>query len=103
MLAEGVTLFYEYAGIALGNSDDEIELLDAAMQQVDIVAWDGGPDLARRRAAAHGLADNALGAAHHFRRGAAREREQQDALGRHARELDLGLAVCGGDKAGFER
>lgn len=43
MAAEGVTLFYEYTGIALGNSDDEIELLDAAMQQVDIVAWDGGP------------------------------------------------------------
>lgn len=43
MALEGVTLFYEYASIALGNSDDEIELLDTTLQQVDIVAWDGGP------------------------------------------------------------
>ncbi|HPF36290.1 MAG TPA: lamin tail domain-containing protein [Candidatus Krumholzibacteria bacterium] len=43
MAGEGVTLFYEYANFALGNADDEIELLDTLMQQVDIVAYDGGP------------------------------------------------------------
>jgi hypothetical protein len=43
MALEGVTVFYQYSSIALGNSDDEIELLDATLQQVDFVAWDGGP------------------------------------------------------------
>jgi len=43
MALEGVTVFYQYASIALGNADDEIELLDALMQQIDLVVWDGGP------------------------------------------------------------
>lgn len=43
MAAEGVTLFYQYpATISLGNGDDEIILLDVALNEIDIVAYDGG-------------------------------------------------------------
>ncbi len=44
MALEGVTLGYQYAGIALGNSDDELVLLDVDLQEIDSVSWDGGPN-----------------------------------------------------------
>ncbi|MFO7655386.1 MAG: lamin tail domain-containing protein [Candidatus Krumholzibacteriia bacterium] len=43
MAGEGVTLFYQYAGIALGNADDELILVDTLAREIDAVAWDGGP------------------------------------------------------------
>ncbi len=43
MAAEGVAVFYEYAGITLGNSDDELILTDGAMVEQAAIAWDGGP------------------------------------------------------------
>jgi hypothetical protein len=43
MALEGVTLKYEYVGIALGNSDDEIVLLDGSLAEIDRIMWDGGP------------------------------------------------------------
>lgn len=43
MALEGVTLGYEYSGIALANGDDELFLLDASLQEIDSVSWDGGP------------------------------------------------------------
>ena len=43
MAGEGVTAFYEYSGITLGNSDDELILTDGAAVQQAAIAWDGGP------------------------------------------------------------
>lgn len=43
MALEGVTLKYEYTGIALANADDEIVLLDGSLVEMARVAWDGGP------------------------------------------------------------
>ena len=43
MAAEGVAVFYEYATITLGNSDDELILTDTSAQEIDKIAWDGGP------------------------------------------------------------
>lgn len=43
MAGEGVTLFYQYANIALGNTEDELILVDALARVVDVVVWDGGP------------------------------------------------------------
>lgn len=43
MAAEGVTLFYQYASFTLGNSDDELILVDTLGREVDVVMWDGGP------------------------------------------------------------
>ncbi|MBE0565780.1 MAG: lamin tail domain-containing protein [Krumholzibacteria bacterium] len=43
MAAEGVTLFYQYTGITLGNADDELILETAGAVLVDQIAWDGGP------------------------------------------------------------
>jgi lamin tail-like protein/flagellar hook capping protein FlgD len=42
MLAEGITLFYQYTAITLGNGDDEVILLDAGLVEIDAVAYDGG-------------------------------------------------------------
>ncbi len=43
MAAEGVTLFYQYAGVLLSNADDELILVDTFAREVDAVMWDGGP------------------------------------------------------------
>ncbi len=43
MALEGVTLFYQYSGVTLGNSDDELILETAAAVLVDQIVWDGGP------------------------------------------------------------
>jgi len=43
MALVGVTLKYEYSGIALGNVDDEIILEDGSLVEIDRVEWDGGP------------------------------------------------------------
>ena len=48
----GVPVSYRYTGFTLGNSDDEITLLDGAGTEIDRVAYDGGPafpDLTARR------------------------------------------------------
>jgi len=42
MAAEGVTPFYTYSGMALGNGSDELILYDLTMTEIDLVAWDGG-------------------------------------------------------------
>lgn len=39
----GFTCDYQYTGIYLGNSGDEIELLRPDNSQVDKILWDGGP------------------------------------------------------------
>ena len=39
----GVLIAYRYAGFTLGNTDDEIILLDGAGTEIDRVAYDGGP------------------------------------------------------------
>jgi hypothetical protein len=43
MAGEGVSVFYEYSGISLGNSDDELILSDAGMVEITRIEWDGGP------------------------------------------------------------
>ena len=62
----GVSIAYRYAGITLGNADDEIILLDAAGTEIDRVAYDGGPTFPNPDGAAMQLSrpdlDNALGA-----------------------------------------
>lgn len=44
MAGQGVTLLYQYptSGFDLGNADDEIVLLNAALVEIDRVMWDGG-------------------------------------------------------------
>ncbi len=42
LVAEGITALYTYAGITLGNSADEVILLNASLQEVDRVEYDGG-------------------------------------------------------------
>ncbi len=39
----GVNVDYQYSGISLGNSDDEIVLTNSLGQEVDRVEYDGGP------------------------------------------------------------
>ena len=36
-------MFYEYSGITLGNSDDELILTDGGLVEQAAIAWDGGP------------------------------------------------------------
>ena len=43
MVAEGVAVFYNYTGITLGNSDDELILTDTGAVVQNSIAWDGGP------------------------------------------------------------
>ena len=43
MTGEGVAVFYEYSGLTLGNSDDELILTDGAAVEQAAIAWDGGP------------------------------------------------------------
>jgi hypothetical protein len=64
MLAEGVTLFYQYSGLTLSNSDDELILCDTEERVVDTVAWDDGltfPDPVGASMQWTGLGDNADG------------------------------------------
>lgn len=42
MAGEGVSVFYEYSGITLGNSADELILETPALAVVDFIAWDDG-------------------------------------------------------------
>ena len=42
MAAEGVTLLCEFTGF-LGNSGDELVLLNVALTEIDRIMWDGGP------------------------------------------------------------
>jgi hypothetical protein len=39
----GVSVDYEYVGVALANGADELVLLDTVLGEVDRVEWDGGP------------------------------------------------------------
>ena len=43
MAGQGVTLLYQYSGMDLGNSDDELVLLNTSLVEIDRVMWDGGP------------------------------------------------------------
>jgi len=43
MAGEGVTLVYEYSGMFLGNSADELYLINASAQVINFIIWDGGP------------------------------------------------------------
>lgn len=56
----GVSVDYEYSGFFLGNSDDEIVLLDGSLVEVDRVEWDGGPDFPDPTGASMALIDTAL-------------------------------------------
>ena len=62
----GVAIAYRYAGFTLGNTDDEVILLDASGTEIDRVAYDGGPAFPNPDGAAMQLIrpdlDNALGA-----------------------------------------
>ena len=65
MAGEGVTVFYQYAGIALGNGADELILETPAAVVVDSVAWDDGltfPDPIGKSMQWDGNGDNADGA-----------------------------------------
>ena len=42
MALEGVTLFYQYTGVTLGNAADELVLVTAGAVPVDSIAWDDG-------------------------------------------------------------
>ena len=42
MAGEGVTLAYQYSGVTLGNSVDELVLTDTEARMVDTVIWDDG-------------------------------------------------------------
>ena len=57
---------YQYGGFTLGNTDDEIILLDGAGTEIDRVAYDGGPTFPNPDGASMELIqpdlDNALGA-----------------------------------------
>ncbi|MCK6519721.1 hypothetical protein L6R46_32255, partial [Myxococcota bacterium] len=39
----GLTVDYVFTGMNLGNSDDEVEIVDGGGVVIDVVAWDGGP------------------------------------------------------------
>ncbi|MEM9606413.1 MAG: ExeM/NucH family extracellular endonuclease [Actinomycetota bacterium] len=40
----GLTLDYEYGTFFLGNSDDELVLIDPLATEIDRIEWDGGPN-----------------------------------------------------------
>ncbi|MDO9170377.1 MAG: lamin tail domain-containing protein, partial [bacterium] len=64
MAGEGVTLFYQYAGVLLSNADDELILVDTFAREVDAVMWDGGPvwpDPTGASMAWSGVGDNNVG------------------------------------------
>ena len=60
MAGEGVTLFYQYAGIALANGADELVLRDTGGVEMDRVEWDGGPGFPDPNGASMSLIDPAL-------------------------------------------
>ena len=43
MAGEGVTLVYEYSGMFLGNSGDELVLTNVSLVEINRIEWDGGP------------------------------------------------------------
>jgi len=64
MATEGVTVFYQYAGITLANSTDELILLDTSLNTVDMVVWDNGatfPDPNGASMQWDEIGDNSLG------------------------------------------
>jgi len=64
MAGQGVTAFYEYTGITLSNSADEVILYDGDSVQIDIVAYDDGvtfPDPDGGSMQWNELGDNNLG------------------------------------------
>ena len=56
----GVTVDYEYSGMFLGNSADELVLTDASAVEQDRVEWDGGPNFPDPNGASMVLIDPAL-------------------------------------------
>jgi len=56
----GVNVDYEYSNFFLGNSDDEIVLLDGSLVEVDRVEWDGGPAFPDPTGASMSLIDTDL-------------------------------------------
>ena len=61
MTGEGVAVFYEYAGITMGNADDELILEAPGAVLIDGIAWDDGitwPDLSGYSMQWTGVGDN---------------------------------------------
>ncbi len=56
----GVNVAYEYSGIFLGNSGDEIVLIDDQLREIDRVEYDGGPIFPDPTGASMALIDPAL-------------------------------------------
>ena len=56
----GVAVDYQYSGFFLGNSDDELILLDGSLTEIDRVNWDGGPSFPDPNGASMSLLDPAL-------------------------------------------
>ena len=56
----GVSIDYEYSGIALTNDDDELILISPDGDTADYVAWDGGPNFPNPTGASMALLDPSL-------------------------------------------
>ncbi len=56
----GVTVDYEYSSFILANGADEVVLLDAALNEIDRVEYDGGPNFPDPTGATMALRDPAL-------------------------------------------
>ena len=56
----GVSVDYQYSGIALANGGDELVLLDVDLTEADRVEWDGGPAFPDPNGASMSLRDPAL-------------------------------------------
>ena len=56
----GVIVDYQYADFFLGNSDDEVILLDESLTEIDRVEYDGGPNFPDPNGASMALIDPAL-------------------------------------------
>jgi len=56
----GVNIDYQYSGMFLGNSGDELILLDNFLTEIDRVEWDGGPAFPDPNGASMSLRDPAL-------------------------------------------
>jgi predicted extracellular nuclease len=56
----GVTVDYQYSDFFLGNSGDEVILLDTSLAEVDRVEYDGGPSFPDPNGASMSLEDSAL-------------------------------------------
>ncbi|MDX1377424.1 MAG: ExeM/NucH family extracellular endonuclease, partial [Anaerolineales bacterium] len=55
----GVTVVYEYSGMALANGSDELVLLDGSLTEVDRVEWDDGATFPDPNGASMSLEDSA--------------------------------------------